>query len=101
MRRVLIFCVLAVVCAVPALGAEIAVPGLDRVWEEAEGCGVRRDTTLDQGLSNLFADALDQAGASVNPLWFKPDSGLLHRLRIWRGQRRYVKWYASCMEKVR
>lgn len=45
--------------------------------------------------------ALDQAGASVNPLWFKPDSGLLHRLRIWRGQRRYVKWYASCMEKVR
>ena len=63
MRRVLIFCVLAVVCAVPALGAEIAVPGLDRVWEEAEGCGVRRDTTLDQGLSNLFADALDQAGA--------------------------------------
>ena len=63
MRRVLIFCVLAVVCAVPALGAEIAVPGLDRVWEEAEGCGVRRDTTLDQGLSNLFADAVDQAGA--------------------------------------
>ena len=63
MRRVLIFCVLAVVCAVPALGAEIAVPGLDQVWEEAEGCGVRRDTTLDQGLSNLLADAVDQAGA--------------------------------------
>jgi len=45
--------------------------------------------------------ALDQAGASVNPLYCKADNGLMHRLRIWRGQRRYVQWYASCMEKAR
>lgn len=44
---------------------------------------------------------LDRAGASVNPLLCPYDRGLMHRLRIWRGQRRYVKWYASCMEKVR
>ena len=62
MRRVLIFCVLALLCTVPALGAELAVPGLDEVWEQAEGYGVTQDASLDQGLSNLFADALGQAG---------------------------------------
>ena len=45
--------------------------------------------------------ALDQAGASVNPLFYGPDNGLMHKLRILRGQRRYVGWYASCMEKVK
>ena len=62
MRRMLIFCTLALLCAVPALGAELAVPGLDRVWEEAEGHGVTADTTLDQGLSNLISDGLEQIG---------------------------------------
>jgi stage III sporulation protein AE len=63
MRRVLIFCALALMCAVPALGAEISVPGLDQVWEEAEGYGVSQKDSLDQGLSNLFSDVLSQAGA--------------------------------------
>ena len=63
MRRVLIFCALALICAVPALGAEISVPGLDQVWEEAEGYGVSQKDSLDQGLSNLFSDVLNQAGA--------------------------------------
>ena len=63
MRRVLIFCTLALLCALPALGAELEVPGLDRIWEEAEGWGVSQDAGLDQGLSNLFADALGQLGA--------------------------------------
>ena len=63
MRRVLIFCALALICAVPALGAEISVPGLDQVWEEAEGYGVSQKDSLDQGLSNLFSDILSQVGA--------------------------------------
>lgn len=63
MRRVLIFCVLSLLCAVPALGAELAVPGLDELLETAEGVGVSQDATLDQGLSDLFDRALDQAGA--------------------------------------
>ena len=63
MRRVLIFCALALMCAVPALGVEITVPGLDQVWEEAEGYGVSQKDSLDQGLSNLFSDVLGQAGA--------------------------------------
>ena len=63
MRHVLIFCALAALCVVPALGAELTVPGLDQVWEAAESCGVDRDTTLDQGLSNLFSDALGQLSA--------------------------------------
>lgn len=62
MRRIVIFCALAMLCTVPVLGAELAVPGLDRVWEEAEGYGVSRDDSLDQGLSNLFSDAMSQAG---------------------------------------
>ena len=45
--------------------------------------------------------ALERAGAAVNPLFYGPDNGLTHRLRIWKGQRRYVGWYASCMEKVK
>ena len=60
MRRVVIFCALAVLCTVPVMGAELAVPGLDQVWEEAERYGVTRDASLDQGLSNLFTDALEQ-----------------------------------------
>ena len=50
MRHLLIFCALALVCAVPALGAELEVPGLDQVWEEAEGYGVAREGSLDAGL---------------------------------------------------
>ena len=44
---------------------------------------------------------LDGAGKSVNPLLYAPDNGLMHTLRIKKGQRRYVGWYASCMEKVK
>ena len=63
MRRLICFCALALLCAAPALGAELAVPGLDQVWEEAEGYGVEREDSLDQGLSRLWADALGQLGA--------------------------------------
>ena len=63
MRRALIFCALALLCAVPALGAELEVPGLDQVWEEAEGYGVAPDTSLEQGLSSLFDRGLRQLGA--------------------------------------
>ena len=45
--------------------------------------------------------ALEKAGAVVNPLFYKPDNGLVRTLRIMKGQKRYVGWYASCMEKVR
>ena len=44
MRTTIIFCMLALLCAVPARAAELSVPGLDRVWEEAEGYGVGEDT---------------------------------------------------------
>ena len=60
MRRVLIFCALAAACLLPAWGAELDVPGLDQVWETAEGQGVSRDVSLDQGLAQLAGQALDQ-----------------------------------------
>lgn len=60
MRRILIFCVLALLCALPARGAQLSVPGLEQVWERAEEHGVSREASLDAGLSNLFADALGQ-----------------------------------------
>ncbi len=62
MRQVLIFCALALCCTLPALGAELAVPGLDEVWEAAEGYGVSPDTSLDQGLSGLISGALGRLG---------------------------------------
>ena len=45
--------------------------------------------------------SLDQAGASVNPLFYPADRGFFHKLRILKGQRRYVGWYASSMEKAK
>ena len=60
MRQVLIFCALALMCAVPALGAELTVPGLDQVWEQAEGHGVSQGDTLDQGISGLLSAAAGQ-----------------------------------------
>ena len=43
--------------------------------------------------------ALERAGAAVNPLWYSADHALLHKLRIYRIQRRQYGWYASSMEK--
>lgn len=62
MKRTIIFCMLALLCIAPARAAELSVPGLDRVWETAEGYGVEQDASLDAGLSNLFNRALEQAG---------------------------------------
>lgn len=42
---------------------------------------------------------LEQAGKYVNPLWYKGDTALLHKLRIYRIQRRQFGWYANSMEK--
>ena len=62
MRRIIVFCMLAVLSTLPALGAGASVPGLDQVWDQAEGLGVSQDASLDEGLSNLFSDALGQIG---------------------------------------
>lgn len=42
---------------------------------------------------------LDKTGKAVNPLWYKGDKALLHKLRVWRIQRRQYGWYAGSMEK--
>ena len=43
--------------------------------------------------------ALEKAGAYVNPLWYSKDKALLHKLRVYRIQRRQYGWYAGSMEK--
>ena len=43
--------------------------------------------------------ALEKAGAYVNPLWYGADTALIHKLRIYRIQRRQYGWYAGSMEK--
>ena len=60
MKHGVVFCTLALLCILPVLGAEGAIPGLDRVWEEAEGFGISQDASLDQGLSDLLHSALGQ-----------------------------------------
>ena len=67
MRRVIVFCALAVLCTVPALGAELAVPELDRIWEQAEGYGVTQGEPLDDGLSGLLTGALGPVGLLFRP----------------------------------
>ena len=42
---------------------------------------------------------LDRAGASVDPLWYRGDKALIHKLRIWNQQRRQHQKYAENMEK--
>ena len=44
--------------------------------------------------------ALIDAGAVVNPLYYKADRNLIHKLRVIRDQWRYKKRYASSMEKA-
>ena len=44
--------------------------------------------------------ALTAAGAWVNPLFYKADRNLSHKLRIIRDQWRYKERYASSMEKA-
>ena len=44
--------------------------------------------------------ALTAAGAWVNPLFYKADRNLIHKLRIIRDQWRYKERYASSMEKA-
>ena len=56
MRRIAVFVLCALLGVIPCLGAELSVPGLDELWQEAEGYGVEAGTDLDEGLSNLFSD---------------------------------------------
>ena len=44
--------------------------------------------------------ALEEQNAVVNPLFYKADRNLIHKLRIIRDQWRYKKRYASSMEKA-
>ena len=60
MKRIIIFCSLALLCTAPAFAAELSVPGLDRMWEEAEEYGVSQDASLDAGLFDLFGQTMGQ-----------------------------------------
>ena len=44
--------------------------------------------------------ALMDQGQWVNPLFYKADKNLIHKLRILRDQQRYKQRYASSMEKA-
>ena len=62
MRRVVLFCALAVLCITPSLGMELAVSGMEEVWEQAGDYGVAQGDSLNQGLNNLFSSAAEQIG---------------------------------------
>lgn len=57
MKKWLIVLLLLLLSTPSALAAQ-PVPGLDELWEQAEDYGVTEDSTLHDGLSNLFSDAL-------------------------------------------
>ena len=63
MKGIWIMLILTALCVVPCSGAEtVPVPGLDELWSQAGDYGVEEGTDLDDGMSNLFSDALDQLG---------------------------------------
>ncbi len=68
MRRLICFCPWALLCAAPAWGgAGRARPG--QVVGGAEGYGVYREGSLDQGLSRLWADAWGSWAPCSGPAW--------------------------------
>ena len=54
--------VVLLLSATPCLAAELEFPQVDELWEQTERYGVEGGTELDEGLSNLFSDALSQGG---------------------------------------
>lgn len=66
MKQIIIFFAVIFTCVVPCLGAEVPdVPGLDELWKQTEDYGVTQGEGLDQGLSNLCSDALNQVGGQI------------------------------------
>ena len=74
MKKWVVCCMVVLMMAMPAWGAETAlpVPGLDELWEQAEGYGVEKTETLQSGLSGLLDRGLEelegllkQGGATV------------------------------------
>lgn len=62
MRRWILCLLVLTLCVMPCHGLEgDLVPGLDELWQEAEGYGVSREGSLEDGLSNLLTDGLYQA----------------------------------------
>lgn len=66
MKGLLCMLAVAALCVVTAMGAEpLPVPGLDELWEQAEQYGVAEGESLDDGLSHLISDGLEQLGGLV------------------------------------
>ena len=63
MRGLILFCCLSALCVFPGVAAELTVPDLDQVWEQAEGYGVNPGDSLDQGAANLLQTAAAQVGS--------------------------------------
>lgn len=66
MKRFVIFFAVAFTCVIPCLGAEVPeVPGLDELWSQTQDYGVAQGEGLDEGLTNLFSDLLNQLGGQI------------------------------------
>ena len=63
MKKLCILLLALLLSAPLCFAQEAEVPGMDELWDQAESYGVEADGGLDQGLSNLFSDALDQIGS--------------------------------------
>lgn len=61
-KGILTMIVVLLLSATPCLAAELEFPQVDELWEQTERYGVEGGTELDEGLSNLFSDALSQGG---------------------------------------
>jgi len=62
MRVFFTICLLCLVLCPGAAAAEPEIPGLDQLWESAQGYGVTEGEDLEGGLSNLFQDAWSNLG---------------------------------------
>lgn len=60
MKRLVIFALLCLLCVEPSMGAELPIPGLNQLWEQAESYGVEEGSDIEGGLSNLLVDGTRQ-----------------------------------------
>ena len=60
MKKWVVGLILVLTMTIPAFGAEIPVPGLDELWEQAESYGVTEEETFQSGLSGLLDRGLEQ-----------------------------------------
>ncbi|MGI5963618.1 MAG: stage III sporulation protein AE [Lawsonibacter sp.] len=66
MKGIIVAGLVILACTIPCSAAEpFPVPGLEELWDQAESYGVDPEENMEQGMSNLFVDAVGELKSLV------------------------------------